>query len=341
MQKFLIESMERNLIPDLFIRAGIRWYCADRLKDLKDFDGVESYAKQLTELPIAVFTEKANEQHYELPPEFFGLVLGKRRKYSCAYWDKDCASLDNAEEDALNQTILHADLEDGMNVLELGCGWGSLTLAMAEKFPKSKIVALSNSAPQRLYIESELKRRGLANVTVITRNVAEVTDLQNEFFSFDRVVSVEMFEHLRNYELMLRRISSWLKPKGKLFVHIFTHKKYAYPYETEGEDNWMGRYFFTGGQMPSQNLLEQFQADLKLKKQWQWDGTHYGKTSEAWLRKMDHSKNEIMNIFEATYGAESKIWFQRWRVFFMACAELFNYKNGTEWGVSHYLFEKE
>lgn len=344
MNSLMITAMEKGLIPDFAIRYGIRKLCRERLDSLTqpsldlEIKARNQYVELLKKSPLAIHTQEANEQHYELPPEFFSLALGKNKKYSSAFWSDQCQNLDQAEDEALQTTINRAEIKNGMKILELGCGWGSLTLAMAQAFPQSKIVALSNSSPQRQWIEAQAAQRGLTNVTILTRNIATVEDLTVEFGQFDRVVSVEMFEHLRNYEILFDKISGWLKPDGKLFVHIFTHKKYSYFFETEGEDNWMGRYFFTGGQMPAHDLLEQFQSKLKLEKNWIWNGTHYGKTSEAWLENMDKHKNEIMTLFKPVYKDQSKIWFQRWRVFFMSCAELFNFDQGQEWGVSHYLF---
>ncbi len=339
MNSLMIEAMERRFLPDVAVRYGIRKLCEVRLSELRNSSEAD-YIEKLKQGPIAVHTKEANEQHYELPPEFFKLVLGKNRKYSSAFWTQGCRGLDEAEDHALELTIEHAELRDGMEILELGCGWGSLTLAMAKKFPNAKIVALSNSNPQREYIEGEAKRRGLSNIRIITRNIVEVTDLSSEFGSFDRVVSVEMFEHLKNYEALLSRISGWLKPNGKLFVHIFTHENHSYPFETEGEDNWMGKYFFTGGQMPAKDLLPSFQKDFQLEKQWDWSGRHYGQTAEAWLKNMDRNSGEVKEIFNRVYGKQdSARWVQRWRVFFMSCAELFNFDSGREWGVTHYLFQ--
>ncbi len=346
MQDWKIKVMEKGFVPDFVIRQGIRSLCKDRLSSLRAptlkaaLDSEQSYAESLKKMPVAVETQAANEQHYELPPEFFELALGKHRKYSSAYWTDDCRSLDEAEKTALEVTIKRAEIKDGHQILELGCGWGSLTLEMARRFPNSKIVAISNSAPQRLSIEARAKAEGLDQITVLTRNIVNVTGLEHEFGPFDRVVSVEMFEHLKNYEEMFHRVSQWLKPQGKCFIHIFTHRAHSYPFETEGADNWMGKYFFTGGQMPSHELLTFFQRDLKLEQLWHWNGTHYGKTSEAWLKNMDRHKEKIFQIFKSTYGKDAAIWVQRWRVFFMACAELFNFKSGQEWGVSHYLFKK-
>lgn len=344
---FMIDAMEKGWLPDVAIRFGIRKLCRERLISLaqpsSDLDEkmMKRYVDILKKSALAVHTQEANEQHYELPPEFFSLVLGKNKKYSSAFWSESCQDLNQAEDEALQTTLDRVEITDGMQILELGCGWGSLTLSMAKRYPRSKIVALSNSRPQREWIEAEAQKRGLSNVTVLTRNIAQVEDLSIEFGPFDRVVSVEMFEHLRNYELLFQKISSWIKSDGKLFVHIFTHKKYSYFFETEGEDNWMGRYFFTGGQMPAHRLFYQFQNHLQIEKDWTWNGSHYGKTSEAWLTNMDSHQNEIMKIFEPVYGSQAQIWFQRWRVFFMSCAELFNYAQGNEWGVSHYLFTKK
>jgi cyclopropane-fatty-acyl-phospholipid synthase len=348
MLNMMIDVMERGILPDWAIRYGIRKMCRERLKSL-DHPSIDLLQKQLDTYidalknsPIAVHTADANRQHYELPPEFFLLTLGKNLKYSSTFWTEGCTSLDESEEVSLAITMSRAELQDGMKILELGCGWGSLTLSMARKFPNAQILALSNSTPQRLFIEKRAKEQGITNVQVLTRNIDEVVNLQEEFGQFDRIVSVEMFEHLRNYELLFERISSWLKPEGKLFVHIFTHQKFAYLFETEGEDNWMGKYFFTGGQMPSHTLLSRFQRKLTLEKLWAWSGVHYAKTSEAWLKNMDAHREQILPFFEKTYGkADARRWFQRWRVFFMSCAELFGYQDGNEWGVSHYLFSKE
>ncbi len=341
-----ISAMEKGHIPDPAIRFGVRQLLKKRLEEL-NVGGLsdkqaafQKYVSGLKNGPLAIFTQKANEQHYELPPGFFLYSLGKNLKYSCCYWDKNTKTLDEAEDLALDITMKRAEIQDGMRILELGCGWGSLSLAMAKRFPKSQIVSVSNSAPQKAFIDGEAKKHGLTNLMILTRDVSKLETLAVEFPNFDRVVSVEMFEHFKNYGMLLQKISDVLTPDGKLFVHIFTHKDYAYPFETEGEDNWMGKYFFTGGQMPSHNLLYAFQDDLTLQESWVWDGEHYEKTCNAWLAKMDENSVIIRKIFDQTYGKEGLQWFNRWRVFYISCAELFGYDKGQQWAVSHYLFKK-
>jgi cyclopropane-fatty-acyl-phospholipid synthase len=341
-----IDLAERGLIPDAVLRAGIRHLCRQRLTELRgptrdaEIDRLRGYIDDLRRSPIAIATREANEQHYEVPAEFYIHALGKNLKYSSAFFKTENENLDDAEDEALRTTIERAELENGMEVLELGCGWGSLTLAMARAKPGAKITAVSNSSSQREHILAVAKREGLSNIEVITHNVG--LGLPFDTARFDRVVSVEMFEHMKNYARLLAEVALVLKPGGKLFVHIFTHREFPYPFETEGEDNWMGRYFFTGGQMPSHALLSYFQDDLRLESQWAWSGVHYSRTAEAWLRNQDLHKAEILAIFEKTYGdsASALRWFNRWRIFFISCAELFGFDGGNEWGVSHYLFRK-
>lgn len=328
-----IEGVEQGWVPDFAVRSAIRRLCAARLRETAG-DSITHFAEQLRSSPIALATDKANEQHYEVPAEFFTQVLGRHRKYSCCYWLPGVESLDEAEAAALRETCSRAEIVDGMEILELGCGWGSLSLWMAEHCPRSRITAVSNSASQRQFIETEAARRGLGNLQIITADMNSF-DIDGPF---DRVVSIEMFEHMRNYERLLERIAGWLKPEGKLFVHVFCHRKHAYPFESEGEANWMGRYFFTGGIMPSQDLLGRFDRDLQISQQWLWSGGHYQKTAEAWLAHLDARKSEVMPVLEATYGpTEARRWFQRWRLFFLAVAELFGYRGGSEWFVAQYL----
>jgi cyclopropane-fatty-acyl-phospholipid synthase len=335
--------IERGLVPDRFTRSGIRHLVRSGLRQRERISPEQrttEFQKLRAELcagPIALHTDAANEQHYEVPAEFFALVLGKHRKYSGCYWPAGVESLDQAEAASLEVTCQHAELTDGQDVLELGCGWGSLTLWMAEHYPNSHITSVSNSHSQRRFIESQCQQRGLGNVRVITADMNDfATDDQ-----FDRVVSVEMFEHMRNHDALMQRIAGWLRPEGKLFVHIFVHGRSTYLFETNGPANWMGRYFFTGGIMPADDLLPSYQRDLRLEQQWRQDGRHYELTANAWLQNTDRHRDEILDILGKVYGQnEKQRWLHRWRIFFMACAEMFGYADGQEWWVSHYLFHK-
>jgi len=338
----LIELAEKGIIPDYFIRQGIVRNCENRLKN-ENVSNTEKvslkkqiWIEQMKESPIALVPEKANEQHYEVPPAFFENVLGKHLKYSSGYWPDGVNSLDESEESMLELSFERAQLADGDSILELGCGWGSLTCYMASKLPNSKITAVSNSKDQKEHILNRCKNQGLDNIEVIT---ADMNDFETEN-NYDRVVSIEMFEHMRNYKKLLSKISSWLNDDGKLFIHIFTHQSVVYPFENQGEADWMAREFFSGGMMPSHDLLLHFQDDLIIDDVWSMSGTHYEKTSLAWVNKMDANKDSIMEIFLKTYGDDAKLWFQRWRIFFMSCEKLFGYNNGSEWGVSHYRFNK-
>lgn len=329
----LIRIAESGYVPDAILRAGIRRLLRRRLKD-ELRRSRENMAMNGAE--IAVATDKANEQHYELPPEFFELILGPRLKYSCCHWSDDCRDLGAAEEEMLALTCERAEIRDGMKVLDLGSGWGSLGLSIAERFPGCMVTTVSNSEPQQRFIKARAAERGLANVTTIR---ADVNTFEPES-TFDRVVSVEMFEHVRHHVELLSRIAGWLTPEGKLFVHIFCHGTLSYPFEVEGEDDWMARHFFTGGIMPSLDLLNSFDRDMRVVRRWEVNGTHYEKTLLAWLVRLDARRQEVGAILSGHYGpGEARLWFVRWRIFLLACAELFGYRGGREWFVGHYLLE--
>jgi cyclopropane-fatty-acyl-phospholipid synthase len=334
--------LERGLLPDWLVRIGIRRLVSARLREeqrgspAEQAERLMQFVAQLRQGPIAIRTDTANAQHYEVPVEFFRRVLGPQMKYSCSLWNDDTKDIAEAEEAMLDLTCRRAFLEDGQDVLELGCGWGSLSLFMARRFPNSYILAVSNSRSQKQFIDAEAARRRVANLTVVT---ADMNDFSTDL-GFDRIVSVEMFEHMRNYAELLRRIASWSRRGALLFVHVFTHSRYAYPYEVEDASDWMAQHFFTGGVMPSDDLLLYFPQHFNIREHWRISGTHYQKTSEAWLERLDRQKKEVLDLFAAVYGEdEAKRWLVRWRVFFMACAELFGFAGGSEWIVSHYLFE--
>jgi cyclopropane-fatty-acyl-phospholipid synthase len=336
--------LARDVLPDAAIRLGIRQLLAKKLRD-EDRGSVDAnqqaimaFVAELDDAPIAIQTADANEQHYEVPTEFFRLVLGPRMKYSSGYWPDAATTFAESEEAMLRLTCERAELADGHNILELGCGWGSLTLWMAEHFPTAKITGVSNSRTQKEFIDAEATRRGLTNVRIVT---ADMNDFTPPAPPYDRVVSVEMFEHMKNYRLLLSRIATWLNPGGKLFVHIFTHKDFAYHFDGSDPSDWITRYFFSGGTMPSDHLLLYFQDHLRIDAHWRVSGTHYQRTSEAWLAAMDENITAIRPILASTYGEHNVAkWKAYWRVFFLSCAELWGFRGGSEWIVSHYRFCK-
>jgi cyclopropane-fatty-acyl-phospholipid synthase len=341
--KLLVNMADRGWLPDALIQMGIR--CLNRMrlraeaKRLGNDRGqaVAEFVKTMAQSPIALATDKANDQHYEVPAAFFEKVLGKHLKYSCALWHHQVTSLDQAEADMLAVTAKRAGLADDMDILELGCGWGSLTLWNAEHYPNARITAVSNSASQRRFIENRCRDLGYDNVRVITADMNHFSIDRR----FDRILSVEMFEHMRNWELLLARIDTWLKDGGRVFIHIFTHRQFTYPFETVGGDNWMGRYFFTGGMMPSDDLIFNFQKHLAVEAHWRVNGRHYRKTADAWLANMDTRRRQIIPVLAKVYGTgKAELWFQRWRIFFMACSELWGTAKGEAWMVSHYRLKK-
>lgn len=334
--------LNKDMIPDWMLRRGVHLLNKQRIREESEPTAERQRARlmkmveELRASPIAIKTGEANEQHYEVPTEFFELVLGPHRKYSCCYYEKG-DSLEQAERRMLDLTIERARIGEKMKVLDLGCGWGSFTLYLAQKMPSVQITAVSNSRTQRRYIEGRCRQLKLKNVKVITADMNDFTIREK----FDRVVSVEMFEHMRNYDLLMKKVAGFLKPGGLLFVHIFVHREFCYPFEVRDETDWMSKYFFAGGIMPSQDLLLFFQKDLRIESQWHVEGTHYQQTSEHWLANMDRHRERITELFAETYGADQALtWIVRWRLFFIAVAEFFGTDRGREWFVSHYLFRK-
>ncbi len=351
----LDKLLARGTVPDFLLRRGIRRLIKKRIKKQNKlsveerFEYLNNFIAQLKKQPIAVETEAANEQHYELPPQFFEKILGRNLKYSCCYWSDDLnykklkkqsdlqQRLDRAEDEMLELTVKRAQIKNGQNILELGCGWGSLSFYLAKKFPDSRIISISNSSLQIDYINKLAAQNKIDNLRAVK---ADINNFKTEA-QFERVLSVEMFEHMRNYQKLLQKISGFLTAEGKLFVHIFSHQNYPFTYQDSKKTDWMARYFFSGGTMPSQDLLHYFSGNLKLQKQWAVSGSHYQKTLEAWLQIMDQKKEEIYPILESTYGQEqAEKWWNYWRLFFISSAEFFGYNDGDDWFISHYLFQK-
>ncbi|QJR13739.1 SAM-dependent methyltransferase [Usitatibacter palustris] len=339
----VLDWVEQGFVPDTVIRSGIRRLCEARLKELRAdeielaSEAIEKFVRQMSRAAVAPVPHLANQQHYEVPPAFFALVLGPHRKYSSAWWPAGIDSLHDAEAAALAATCERAGLADGQDILELGCGWGSLTLWMARHYPRSRVTAVSNSGPQRDYILGEARRRGFANVEVLTADMNTFAASR----SYDRIVSVEMFEHMRNWRELFARVHDWLRPGGRFFMHVFCHRSVPYAFIDAGPSDWMSRHFFSGGMMPSDELALHFQEDLRCIRRWRWDGTHYRRTANAWLANLDARREQALAVLAATYGEDAaQQWLQRWRIFFMACAEMFGYREGREWWVSHHLFER-
>jgi cyclopropane-fatty-acyl-phospholipid synthase len=339
--KWALELAERRMLPDAAVRFGIRQLLAQRLHDQHVDDAerrredLHAFVEEMRSSPIAVATGSANEQHYELPARFFETVLGPELKYSSCLWPAGVEDLAVAESLMLDLTCERAGIEDGMDVLDLGCGWGSLSLWIARRFPRCSVFAVSNSRSQAKFIRSRCAADGLSNVEVVSCDMnAFAADRR-----FDRIVSVEMFEHMRNWQRLFERAASWLRPDGAFLLHVFCHRDAAYRYEDRSSGDWMARHFFTGGIMPSDDLPYHFPSHLSVARHWRVSGVHYSRTLEAWLDRMDAARGPLMPVFRSVYGNDAKRWYSRWRMFFMACSELFRYRRGQEWWVAHYLLQ--
>ncbi|WVZ79649.1 hypothetical protein U9M48_027204 [Paspalum notatum var. saurae] len=340
----VLAALERNLVPDAVTRRLTRLLLASRLRQgylpsaPLQLRSLLEFVHSLGEMPIAIETDKAKSQHYELPTAFFKLVLGRNLKYSSCYFTDGSSTLEDAEVAMMQLYCERAKLQDGQSILDVGCGWGSLSLYIAKKYRNCSVTGICNSTTQKAFIEEQCRENELSNVEII---VADISKFEMER-SFDRIISIEMFEHMKNYKSLLKKISTWMKEDSLLFVHLFCHKTFPYLFEDSNDDDWITRYFFSGGTMPSANLLLYFQEDVSVVNHWLISGTHYARTSEEWLKRMDKSITSIRPIFEKTYGKESATkWIAYWRTFFIAVAELFGYNNGDEWMVAHYLFRKK
>ena len=332
--------LARGLIPDWILRRGVRSQGKERLNMMNKVDSTKEYSKFINEAStgnIAVNTDDANNQHYEVDSEFFKYSLGKNLKYSCCFWDDNTLNLDAAEDNMLEIYSERAEITDGMNILDIGCGWGSLSLFLAQKYPKSEITGVSNSSSQKIFIDSVASKRNISNLKIITR---DINDFRTEE-KYDRILSIEMFEHTKNTKKLMNLINDWLNPNGLFFMHVFAHKQNPYYFDRDQKNAWMAKYFFTGGMMPNHNLFKDLKSNLEYQKSWMLSGEHYEKTSNAWLDKMDQNKREILSLFERSNSSSiAKRKFHFWRLFYIACAEIFGYDNGNEWVVSHHLFKK-
>jgi len=332
--------LARGLIPDWILRRGVRSQGKERLNMMNKVDSTKEYSKFINEAStgnIAVNTDDANNQHYEVDSEFFKYCLGKNLKYSCCFWDENTLDLDAAEDNMLEIYSQRAQITDGMSILDIGCGWGSLSLFLAQKYPKSEITGVSNSSSQKIFIDSVASERNISNLNIITR---DINDFRTEE-KYDRILSIEMFEHTKNTKKLMNLINDWLNPNGLFFMHVFAHKENPYYFDRDQKNAWMAKYFFTGGMMPNHNLFKDLKSNLEYQKSWMLSGEHYERTSNAWLDKMDQNKIKILSLFERSNSSSvAKRKFHFWRLFYIACAEIFGYDNGNEWVVSHHLFKK-
>jgi cyclopropane-fatty-acyl-phospholipid synthase len=339
-----IRMIERLPCPDVVTRRGIAALVGRRRRAIAALNGNVNarFAVAMADHPIAEDAASANAQHYELPPEFFALFLGPQRKYSCCLYDEAVSTggqaapapitLAQAEERALAATAAHAGLGDGQRILELGCGWGALTLWMARRYPAARITGVSNSHAQRAFIMRRAAERGLGNVDVVTADM-------NSFCPddlFDRVVSVEMFEHMSNWGALLRRIRIWMVPQGRLFIHVFSHRSAPYRFDHRDSINWIAQHFFTGGVMPSHGLIREFHRTFAVEAEWRWNGRHYERTARDWLARFDAHGAHVRAVLKAVHGRDAGLWHRRWRLFLLATAGLFGHRHGEEWGVSHF-----
>lgn len=333
----MIKTAERLPLPDAAVRLAIAAMVARTERQLAAAtpDATAQFAATMATFPIATNVDDANDQHYEIPSDYFQLVLGPRRKYSCCLYADAATTLAAAEEQALAETVAHAQLADGQDILELGCGWGSLSIYMAQRFPTTRILAVSNSHSQRTHIVAQAARQRLANLEVMTADINRFATAR----TFDRVVSVEMFEHMANWQELLRRIRTWLRPDGKLMVHVFAHRSTPYRFDRTNAADWIAQHFFTGGLMPSRALMHEFPHLFRIEDAWWWNGTNYARTAQDWLVRHDANADEIMTIFTQVYGTEAALWAKRWRYFYLATAGLFGHNGGKDWGVAHYRMQ--